>query len=217
MPAREEREFVDSGSRDPSKSFTNWKVGSGKRALYFSPFDSLQSPWAQGVALVVQSHPGEIENNFAPGVVTPYIYRGVVVYDRDNDNTYDPDPDGTGPLLGEPIMPGTTVPGGMALEDDPKVKYYDANGNNNWDSGEVAVYDSNSNAKFDPGEPTMFGTAPASGTLLKDDSRFKSTPSESIWRKDLVVWYMSRQYYNPLLGPLTQPILTGAIFYPTGF
>ena len=207
MPVREEGEILDTGERDSSRTFTNWKVASGRRAYYFAPYDTPIAAWAPGIALVVQKHPGEIENSRIPGIVTPYIYRGIVVYDGDGDSIYD---------SGEPAMPGTSPTLGMALEDDPKLKYNDANGNNRWDAGEASVYDSNTDDKYDLGEPVIFGTAPAAGTGLKDDPKFKSTPSESVWRKDIVVWYISRHYHDPRT-PLEAPILTGLIFYPSGY
>lgn len=208
-PVRQESELVDSGERDPSKTFTNWKVSSGRKAYHFTPFDTPDSQWAPGLALVVQNHPNEIENSPIPGIVTPYIYRGIVVYDSDGDSVYD---------LLEPAMAGTSPTLGMALEGEPKVKYNDANGNNRWDSGEAAVYDSNTNGRYDTGEPVIFGTAPTAGTTVKPDPKFKSTPSESVWRKDIVVWYMSRHYHDPTIEyQFETPVQTGLVFYPTGY
>ncbi len=74
MPVRQESNLTDSGQRDSSKSFTNWRVAFGRRAYYFTPFDTPQASWVPGVVLVVQNHQGEIENSHFPGTVTPSIY-----------------------------------------------------------------------------------------------------------------------------------------------
>ncbi len=74
IPVRQESELVDTGPRDPSNSFTTWKVAQGKRAYYFAPYDSPDAPYSPGTALFVQDHPGEIENSHFPGVVNPEVY-----------------------------------------------------------------------------------------------------------------------------------------------
>src|SRR6266568_4566369 len=41
---------------------------------------------------------------------------------------------------------------------------------------------------------------------------------ESVFRKDIAVWYMSRHYDNPFLQTnLAAPVLTGLVFYASGY
>ncbi len=87
-----------------------------------------------------------------------------LVYSSDGDSIYD---------AGEPLIDGIIPPVGTVLEDDPKIKYVDNNGNLVWNAGEAVVYSSDGDSTYDSGEPVITGTTPAGGTSLRDDAKVK--------------------------------------------
>ena len=91
----------------------------------------------------------------------------LVVYDRDNDNVWN-----TGDTAINPVS-GTTPSYGAQLSLDPKIKYWDANGDNIWSPGEVVLYDTNNNNVYESGEPVIAGSAPPNSTPLKSDPLVK--------------------------------------------
>ncbi len=212
MPVRLESELTDSSRRDPARNFTNWEIAAGRRAYYFAPFDTPSSTWAHATGLVLRTHQGEIENSEIPGIVNPYIYRGVLVYDNNADGRFE---------LGETVMTSTSPASGTVLVEDPRVKYEDQDGNGKWDRGETVVYDSNDNGMFDGGEQVSMFTSTGTeihtnfGAALAYDPLLKSTPWESVWRTSITFWYISRHLHDPTIQyELTNPIYTGLIFYP---
>ncbi len=74
-----------------------------------------------------------------------------VVYDTNNNRHYN---------TAEPVIAGATPTDGRDLQDDPKVRFVDADSDTVWDAGESVVYDTNNNYVYDSGEPVI-GTAPA--------------------------------------------------------
>ncbi len=76
---------------------------------------------------------------------------------------------------------------------DPKISFVDSNANGVWNSGETVVYDSNLNGLYDAGEPTINGTAPAPGTVLRTDPkiRFVDANANNVWNPGEAVVYDS--------------------------
>ncbi len=92
-----------------------------------------------------------------------------VVYDSDNDSTYD---------AGELRIWGLSATAGASLQDDPKIMFVDTNTNNVLDGNETVVHDTNGDGVYSAisstkNEPVLRGTAPGVGTHLRDDPKIK--------------------------------------------
>lgn len=100
---------------------------------------------------------------------------------------------------------------GVALADDPKIKYVDANNNDVRDSGETVVYDTNANNEFDTGDILIAATeTPGFRSTLKDDARIRyvDANSNAVWNQGESVAYdqNSDGLYNS-----GEPVIAGDI------
>jgi len=128
-----------------------------------------------------------------------------VFYDTNNDGTYQ---------AGEPLVATFQVPSASArLTTDSKIKYFDANANNVWDSGESIVYDTNNDGLYSSGEPVLAFSVPTLGAALKTDSKIKfaDTTGNLIWDRGETVVY---DFNGNSLYDATEPIIVGS--NPTG-
>lgn len=100
---------------------------------------------------------------------------------------------------------------GVALADDPKIKYVDSNNNDVRDSGETVVYDTIANNEFDTGDILIAATeTPGFRSTLKDDARIRyvDANSNAVWNQGESVAYdqNSDGLYNS-----GEPVIAGDI------
>lgn len=120
-----------------------------------------------------------------------------VVYDSDNDNTYD---------TGELRIWGLSAVAGASLKDDSKIMYVDGNSNNALDSNEPVVHDTNGDGLYSAisstkNEPVLRGAAPSVGTHLTDDPKIKhvdfGTPFGPRGCGEGSLWYGDLSSFDP--------------------
>jgi hypothetical protein len=95
-----------------------------------------------------------------------------VVYDADNNGLYDPAADKLLPVISQLTV--HTPPSGARLSSDPRLKYYDQDGNRVYDTNtDTVVYDVNNNGQYDPGVDIIVAgsVVPPAGQPLRTDSR----------------------------------------------
>jgi uncharacterized repeat protein (TIGR01451 family) len=89
-----------------------------------------------------------------------------IVYDNNSNGAFD---------AGEPhpveLYSNLTPPPGAKLKHDSKLKYVDANSNDQWDNGEAIIFDRNNDGVFNSGDVTLAGVEPAGGAALKEDKK----------------------------------------------
>ncbi len=89
-----------------------------------------------------------------------------IVQDNNLNGAYD-----TGEALPVMLYPRLTPAAGAALKHDSKLKFVDANSNNQWDNGEAVIFDRNNNGVFNTDDVTLAGATPANGAALKEDPK----------------------------------------------
>lgn len=228
VPVRTERELVDSGLRDGSKSFTAWQVRDRARSFYMAPFDLPEATATAPRVLVAYSR---------------LVGETVVYNSGTSTSSYDPS---------DQVVYGTTPSVGTILRDDARIKYVDSNGDNTWDPGEAVIYDTDDDFRFDAGIPSpegeqlISGPRPVDQAVLKDEpfltyvdskgnnrwdtSEVESSHSpglvnpyvyldgERVFRTNLVLWYLAEHTHDIHREILfEEPRITGMIFYPSGY
>jgi len=155
--------------------FFSSKRGTGNYNIYFSRYNS--GVWSAETQLTatgaadqnptaVQDNIGRIWVAWARSEVGDINIRfsdtnGNGVWDPGETIAYDcnkiVDPNCTSPQSGngvydsgEPVIVGTPPAVGTVLKIDPRIGFFDSNGNNLWDQGEFVVYDPNLNNTYDP-------------------------------------------------------------------
>lgn len=95
-----------------------------------------------------------------------------------------------------------------ALRADLKLKFVDANANNNWNPGESVVYDYSSNNQFEAIEPLIAGSQPSFQASLKSDTKVKlvDTNGNTVWDSGETVVYDSN--VNNLYDS-AEPVIAG--------
>ncbi len=92
------------------------------------------------------------------------------------------------------VISGPTPSVGKELQDDPRIRFVDANSNSLWDNGSPAepiILDSNNNNAYDSGEPIITGPTPVGATF------FRTTSS----RFDRVELYSATGNYQWIVNP----------------
>src|SRR5262245_25503655 len=93
-----------------------------------------------------------------------------IVQDNNLNGAFD---SGEALLINPLFYPRLTPDAGAPLKHSSKLKYVDANSNNQWDNGEAVIFDRNNNSVFDSGDQTLAGANPADGAALKEDPKIK--------------------------------------------
>jgi uncharacterized repeat protein (TIGR01451 family) len=89
-----------------------------------------------------------------------------IVYDNNLNGAFD-----AGESLLVQLYPRLTPANGAPLKHDSKLKFIDANSNNQFDSGEAVIFDRNNDSAFNSGDVTLAGANPADGAALKEDAK----------------------------------------------
>ena len=95
------------------------------------------------------------------GTNTTWVPGETVVYDSNGDGKYT-----TGRYYNDTIIAGIRLANNTSLSIDPKLKFYDTDGNMVWELGESVIYDTNNNSLYDSGDQIIYGAAPPSGVGL---------------------------------------------------
>jgi len=81
--------------------------------------------------------------------------------------------------------------GKVVLKNDPKITFFDVNGNGVWNSGETIIYDTDSSSTYTAGDVLIVGTAPPIGTFLSTDTnlRFVDSNYQNVWKAGETIAY----------------------------
>lgn len=93
-----------------------------------------------------------------------------IAYDLNGNHAYD---------SGELLLAGRFPPVGTVLQSDPRIMFYDSDGNGSWDEGEPVVYDSDLNHIYDSNDSLIAGPSIPTGLSVRVDSRIRFVDSGS--------------------------------------
>lgn len=93
-----------------------------------------------------------------------------IVYDSDLDGVY---------TVADNVIVGNAPPLGIALSEEPRVRYRDNNGNSSWDNGEPIFYDQDGDFETLTDRVFLIGIPTELSTLVEDDSKIRFADSNA--------------------------------------